>query len=92
MLARNSSIFRILMILIIMLSLLTLKVEGKKKKGDDCANIECEKPKESASGDCAIVPESDTSVPRPTGPSADCCPLWKCEKGEGKFYTVHGNA
>ncbi|ODM99907.1 hypothetical protein Ocin01_06771 [Orchesella cincta] len=55
----------------------------------NCQNITCEDPPKTAS--CYVVEPSDTSIPRPQGKYADCCPLWKCKEANKKdFFTFHG--
>lgn len=55
-----------------------------------CSKITCEEPVPKDDAKCVILPEDDESVPRPSGRGSKCCPLWKCVKGNGDFYTAHG--
>ncbi|CAL8095061.1 unnamed protein product [Orchesella dallaii] len=61
---------------------------GHSSQSKHCQQMSCDDPPKSAN--CIVVEPSDTSLPRPKGKHAECCPLWKCtETGQTDFFTFH---
>jgi hypothetical protein len=67
-------------------------VDCSFKLQQNCRKIECKAYPEDAT--CEVVEPEDKTFPRPSGPNAECCPLWKCwRNGDMKnIFTFHGNA
>ncbi len=95
----------VLLLILLTINQVTPYPKRFKKVDESCPDLVCVEPSssEKTSQGCQIVskdsPEKqkddDFSLPPlPSGPSADCCPLWKCYKDggnkDGDFYTIHG--
>lgn len=72
------------------------KPQSKQNSGSDsksCADVKCINPPSNAI--CTIVKNmGNSSIPKPSGKNAECCPVWKCQKkdqvGKSEFFTFHG--